>query len=97
MSRKLAVKQNVTQSFLISCICHTLSWHVVFLSGTESVQVFILIIFFISTMYYHWRFNYQEGIPLTNLTQPHCCACPKPEPEFPMLCVMFYFMFNDLR
>ena len=43
--------------------------------------------------------NYQEvgvRILLTGLTLPHFCACPKPEPGFPMSYVMFFFLFNDL-
>ena len=38
-------------------------------------------------MYCRWRSNYEEGrvgIPLTGLPPPHCCACPKPGPEFIM-------------
>ena len=38
----------------------------------------------------------RRGIPLTSLTSPHCCACPKSGPEFPMPYVMVLFMFNDL-
>ena len=45
--------------------------------------------FFIVCLYMYWRFrsNYQMGrveIPLTSLTPPHFCACPKTGPRFPM-------------
>ena len=30
-------------------------------------------------------------IPLTNLTPPHCCACPKSGPRFPLAYVMVFF------
>ena len=45
------------------------------------------------------RSNYQEGrvrIPLTSLTLPHLCACPKPEPWFLKSYVVVFFMFNEL-
>ena len=38
--------------------------------------------------------SYQEGrvgIPLTRLTQPHVCVCPKPRPGFLMLYVVVFF------
>jgi hypothetical protein len=36
-------------------------------------------------------------MPLTDLTPPYCCACPKLGPEFPTSYVMTFSMFNDLR
>jgi hypothetical protein len=39
----------------------------------------------------HWRSSYQEGsieIPLTDLTPPHCCACPYQVHGFPTSYVM---------
>jgi hypothetical protein len=36
-------------------------------------------------------------MPLTDLTPPYCCACPKLGPEFPTSYVMTFTMFNDLR
>ena len=36
-------------------------------------------------------------IPLTGLTLPHLCACPKPGPGFPTSYVMVFFMFNELK
>jgi hypothetical protein len=50
-------------------------------------------------LYCHLRSNYQQGrvgIPLTALTLPHVCACPKPGPRFPSANVMVYFVFSDL-
>jgi len=48
-----------------------------------------------------WRSKYQEGvgIPLTGLTLPHFCACPKSGPEFPTSYVMvcFYVQWFDAR
>ena len=49
-------------------------------------------------MYSCRRFNHQEGrfgIPLTGLTPPHFCACPKPGPGFPTTYVvgLFFFVF----
>ena len=35
--------------------------------------------------------------PLTGLTLPHICACPKPGHEFPTSYVVDLFMFSDLR
>ena len=36
------------------------------------------------------------GIPLTGLTPPHSCTCPKPKSGFPMP-YMVLFVFYDLR
>jgi len=37
-------------------------------------------------------------IPLTSLTLPHICACPKPGPGFPKsYVVVSFFMFNELK
>jgi hypothetical protein len=36
-------------------------------------------------------------IPLTNLTPPNVCACPKPGPWFRTQYVVVIFVFNDLR
>ena len=47
----------------------------------------------------YWRTSYQEGrvvIPLASLTLPHFCACPKPDPGFPMPYVMVFFVFSEL-
>jgi len=45
------------------------------------------------------KYIYQEGtveIPLTGLILPHCCACPKPGPEYPTSYVMvFCFLFTE--
>jgi hypothetical protein len=32
---------------------------------------------------------------LNGLTPPHCCACPKPGPGFPMSYVMAFFVFSE--
>jgi hypothetical protein len=51
--------------------------------------------------YCRWRSSYQEGrvgIPLTGLTRPHFCACPKPEHGFPTSyvgTVVVYFVFSE--
>ena len=50
----------------------------------------------------HWVSSYQErtetGIPLTGVTPPHVCACPKPGPGFPMSYVLvFFFVHSELR
>ena len=45
-------------------------------------------------LYCHWIPNYQErevGVPLTGKTLPHCFACPRLIPGFPI------FVFNGLR
>ena len=44
--------------------------------------------------------SYQEervGIPLTSLTLPHVCACPKQGLRFPLLYVVVFFVFIELR
>jgi len=45
------------------------------------------------------RSSYQEGrvgIPLTGLTLPHSCACPKPGTGFPMSCIVVsFFVFSE--
>ena len=52
-------------------------------------------------MYCYWRSSYQErrgvGIPLTGLTPPHVCVCPKPGPVFPMLYVMVFVCLVKMR
>ena len=60
---------------------------------------FFIIYFY---LYCHWRLSYQEGrprfgIPLTCLTLPHFCACPKPGPGFPTSYVMVFFVLSELR
>ena len=37
------------------------------------------------------------GIPLTGLTLPHICACPKPEAVFPTSYVALCSIFSELR
>ena len=42
-------------------------------------------------LYWHWISSYQEergGIPLTDLTPPHCCTCPKTGLWYPTSYVM---------
>ena len=41
----------------------------------------------------------ESRIPLTGLTLPHVCACPKPGPGFSMsyVCCPSLFMFSELR
>jgi hypothetical protein len=36
-------------------------------------------------------------IPLTSLTLPHCCVCPKSGPGFTMSYVVVFSMFNELE
>ena len=80
----------LTTSIHWSCYCTVnvyvifpfLWWYVVFLSGSESGQVFIICLY----TYSRWRSSYQEGmvvIPLTGLILPPFCACPKLGPGFP--------------
>jgi hypothetical protein len=66
-----------------------LSFYFVFISLISFRLVsFSLISFrfyFVSHFICTLGFNHQEGrvrIPLTGLTQPHICACPKPGPGF---------------
>jgi hypothetical protein len=42
----------------------------------------------ITDIQYNLRDYRLSWLPLTSLTLPHCCACPKPRPGFPMSCVM---------
>jgi hypothetical protein len=37
------------------------------------------------------------GCPLTDLTPPPFCACPKPGPGFTTSSVMVFFVFSELR
>jgi len=46
-------------------------------------------------MYGRWAF--MVGIPLTDLTPPHFCTCPKPGLEFPMPYVMVFSVFHGCR
>ena len=49
-------------------------------------------------MYYHRRSSYKRaglGFPLTDLTLPQLCACPKPRPGFPTSYVVGLFMFSE--
>ena len=41
----------------------------------------------------------REGLEshFTGLTMPHFCACSKLGPRFPMLYVVVFLMFNELR
>ena len=42
--------------------------------------------------------NRRVGIPLTDLSLPHFCSCPKTRPELHISYVMvFFFMFNEWR
>jgi hypothetical protein len=40
----------------------------------------------------------RDGIPLTGLTPPHICACPKTGPGFstPYVMVFFFWVFSEL-
>ena len=64
----------------------------------ESLQVLLL---FVIYLHYQWRTNYQKGmieIPITCLTPPHFCACPKVGPCYPSIYAeILLFMLNDLR
>jgi hypothetical protein len=49
-------------------------------------------------MYCCWRSNYQEGkvgIPLTGLTLPYVCACPKTGPGFPTFYVLVPYLYSN--
>jgi len=78
--------------------CHSFLWKYVFLSGVNLCSFFIIYFY----LYCHWRLSYQEGrprfgIPLTCLTLPHFCACPKPGPGFPTSYAMVFFVLSELR
>jgi hypothetical protein len=48
----------------------------------------------------HWRSRYVEGragIPLTGLTIPLFCACPKSGPGFPTSYVVVFFVFSEFN
>ena len=54
-------------------------------------------------VYFLWycqrRSSHQErrvGIPLTDLTPPHLCACPKPGPGFPMSHVVVFLCWWEM-
>jgi len=68
---------------------------VVFLSGRESVHVFIGCLY----LYCRYRSNYQRGlgIPSICLAPPHFCVRPMPGPGFPSAYAMVFFVLNDLR
>ena len=69
----------------------------VFLSGSESVQVFYCL-FIYSRMQWCRKSSFQEGsigIPLTGVTLLHCCACPKSRPIFPASYVVVSFVFSE--
>jgi hypothetical protein len=70
---------------------------VVFLSGNESVRVFFLSFVNIYIAIRGSIIKRGVGIPLTGLTPPYVCACPKPGPGFPASYVVVFFMFSDLR
>ena len=47
-----------------------------------------------------WRSYCQEnmtGNPLTGLTPPYCCACPKPGQEIPTSYVVIFLIVNEVR
>ena len=53
-------------------------------------------------MYCCWRSNYQEWrvrIPLSGLTPPHFCSCPKLEHGFPMsyIVILFHVQWVEVR
>ena len=51
-------------------------------------------------MYFRWRSSYQEGrvrIPLTGLTPPALCTCPKPGLGFPTSYAVAFLVLNEFR
>jgi len=67
----------------------------VFMSGSESVKVFLLFIY-ICIAIRDPIIKRAVGIPLTSLTR--VCASPKSGPGFPLAYViLFFFVLNDLR
>ena len=51
----------------------------------------------LDTIYHSIYKGERAWITFTGFIQPHCCACPKPEARFPMLYVVVFYMFNDLK
>jgi len=87
------MKHSLTLLLYCPCLCcHSILWlDVVFLCGSESVQIFNVCLY----MYWRWRSSYQErrvGIPLTGLKPPHVCACSKLGPRFQRHMSWSFFM-----
>jgi hypothetical protein len=73
---------------------------VIFLSGSESMQVFLSLVSICIVEGDPVIKRNQEGrvrIPLTCLTPPHVCACPKSEPGFTSSYVVVFFVFSEER
>ena len=67
-------------------------FYVLFYSNPESLTLFELLALKISIIK-----RGRIGISLTCLTLPHCCACPKSEPGFPLPYAMVFLVLNGLR
>jgi len=66
---------------------------VIFLSGSESMQVFFIVCLYVLPKEIKLSKETKKegwGVPLSGLTPPHVCACPKPEPGFPSSYVVVF-------
>ena len=95
-------KQHILPSFLVVSSLRSFSHPVMVMSMFLLSFIFVIVcglfewkwrFFFIVCLYAYcrWRSSCREGsvvIILTDLNQPHICACPKPGPGFPTLYVM---------
>ena len=70
-----------------SCVCFT-PW--MFLCTFKGERLLLILL---SSL-----FKSRVGdVPLTDLTPPPLCACPKPGPGFTTSSVMVFFVFSELR
>ena len=75
---------------LFLCLFHTLVvFMCIYIQRWEVIVDFVIITVQIQ--------NWGEGVPLTDLTPPPFCACPKSGPGFTTSYVMVFFVFSELR
>ena len=90
---KMRVKMPLACSQVVLYFCRF-----IFLSRSESVQVFLgflLFVYICISIGYPVIKRRRVGIPLNGLTQPHFFACPKPGPWFQMPYFVVFILFND--
>jgi hypothetical protein len=76
---------NYENSFTLLLYCSWLYCHS-FLSRNDFFLMFSMVCLYMNC---HWISSYQRGkisFPLTDLTTPHCCACPIPGHVVPTSC-----------
>ena len=84
------------------CIVHVCYFFVIVYMWSVLVEVDLRIFFILHLymyIYCHWRSNYQGRkvvIPLTGLTTPHCCACPKARIWISNVICHVFFMFKSV-